>query len=287
MGNYSFTFDSDRALNVLGVPGRLTERTTRPGDERGELWFNQRWISERRPVSGYGAGAEIQAELRFDSLHYANRSNGFAITGEISTPTDRRRGDNSADGCIHDEIAAAFPELAPLIRFHLFDTGTNPMHGVANAVYLAGTRDCHGLDKGESKPIAGPDGIPHWELQACDVPPGGLSDTPTGEGYAGRDSVPLFILKTRHKGDAPPATVPTLRWVQSCRIGEGKARDLDSARRAAAWPEATDAELMQEPAALRAVLEARVPGLIAEFRAAMDSAGLAWSPAEFKAPAEL
>jgi hypothetical protein len=63
---------------------------------------------------------------------------------------------------------------------------------------------------------------------------------------------------------------------------EGKARDLDGARRAAVWPDATDAELMAEPAELRAALEARLPGLIDAFRADMAAAGLAWSPAELQ-----
>ena len=53
-------------------------------------------------------------------------------------------------------------------------------------------------------------------------------------------------------------------------------RDLDAARRAAIWPDATDEQLSAEPAELRASLEARLPALLAEFRAAMESCGFLW-----------
>lgn len=65
------------------------------------------------------------------------------------------------------------------------------------------------------------------------------------------------------------------------REGEGKERDLDAARRVAVWPDATDAELMQEPEELRAALVARLPGLIAAMRADIEAAGFVWSPADF------
>ncbi|WP_210235247.1 hypothetical protein, partial [Mesorhizobium sp. M2D.F.Ca.ET.206.01.1.1] len=55
-----------------------------------------------------------------------------------------------------------------------------------------------------------------------------------------------------------------------------KARDLDAARRAAIWPEASDAELSVEPEALKAALAARLPALIAEFRRDMETAGFLW-----------
>jgi hypothetical protein len=56
-------------------------------------------------------------------------------------------------------------------------------------------------------------------------------------------------------------------------IGNGKARELDAARRAAIWEDATDDELCQEPAKLKEMLEARLPKLLAEFRKRMESLG--------------
>lgn len=280
MGNYPFTFDSYRPLDVFGVPGRLVARTTKPGGEAGQLWTRQRWVSERRPVRGYGAGAEISAEIRFDD-DCNNGHNTFAITGEITTPASRRRGDIEAGGCIHDEIARAFPGLAPLIRWHLCSTD-GPMHYVANAVYMAGDRDHRGLRAGEQKPLVGPDGVGFWELVATSPSAAALKDNYPE--LAGVPGAPLYALKTSHKGDNPPAA-PGLAWRRQMLTGEGKARDLDAARRIAVWPEATDAELCQPRDVLKAALEARLPGLLAAFRADMEAAGLIWAPSEFPQPA--
>lgn len=50
----------------------------------------------------------------------------FSITGDIVTT----RGREIAGGCIHDDIAKHFPELAHLVRWHLFG-----MHYGANAAF--------------------------------------------------------------------------------------------------------------------------------------------------------
>lgn len=50
--------------------------------------------------------------------------------------------------------------------------------------------------------------------------------------------------------------------------------NLEFARSSAIWPEATDAELCQEPEALKAALLARLPELMARFRVAVESLGL-------------
>lgn len=56
--------------------------------------------------------------------------------------------------------------------------------------------------------------------------------------------------------------------------GVGKERDLDAARRAAIWPDATDEELMADD--LKERLEARLPALLTEFRAAVESLGFTY-----------
>lgn len=133
------TFDSDRAMSVLGVPGRLTHRTVKPG-QAPHLWFKQRWVSERRAIAGYPAGCTLQVEVRFDD-DCGNRHNSFAVTATVWNP--RRRDDIEAGGCLHDEVAEVFPELAPLIKWHLC-SADGPMHYVANTVYWAaqGNFDC-------------------------------------------------------------------------------------------------------------------------------------------------
>lgn len=300
------TFDSDKAMQVCGVDGRLTHRTTKPGQPSG-LWFKQRWISEARPIAGYADGATIRAEMRFDD-ELSNGHNSFAITAEVRVP---RRRDVEACGCLHEDIAQAFPELAGLIRWHLFDS-SGPMHYVANTVYHAGNRDHWGTVAGQPRSFEtfiqfGDNPIKHkpgrgfvkW-LESC-VPLHGerafdfevlrfdherrsssdhaFSPKYTFGGFADRWHECPF--------DDEESALDFLYALQLCaprfiktatEFGEGKARDLNAARSTAVWPEATDEQLCAEPDALKAALLARLPGLIAAFRADMESAGFIWSP---------
>lgn len=233
-------------LSIFGVNGTLSARIARP--DAANLFHQQKWKSESRPFSGYGKNALIRAEIRFDD-QCKNGKASFAITGEIYIPGRR---DVEACGCLHDEIAKAFPELAHLIRWHLFDYA-GPMHYAANAIYLAGDRDCHGGDSAK----------PCWILrdEKGELPPGAWSNS-----YHGAIA------------DAPPA--PALSWQPMERIGEGKERQLDTARSVAVWPDATDEQLIAEPDELRAMLEARLPALIENFRADVLATGLLWSPVD-------
>ena len=92
-----------------------------------------------RLISGWGNGAMIKAEIRLDD-ECKNGHDSFSITGEIYIP---KRRDCEACGCLHDEIAEKFPELAPFIRWHLTSTD-GPMHYLANAMYHAGF--CLGME---------------------------------------------------------------------------------------------------------------------------------------------
>jgi hypothetical protein len=117
------------------------------------------------------------------------------------------------------------------------------MHYEANTIYHAGDRDFHGLRLGESRQIRhGGDGKLGWKLEPI--------------------KAPQYV-------DGP--TCPA-----RCRIGEGKVRELALARSSAVWPDATDAELEQEPDALRAALRARLPRLLLRLRAAVEGAGFLW-----------
>lgn len=207
---------NETAHSVHGVPGRLTVA----GNAGAKTWIAQKWTSEDRPISGYRKGAVMRAQIRFDD-ECRNGHNSFSLTAEVRVPGAR---DIEAGGCMHDEIAKVFPELAPLALWHLVSTD-GPLHYLANTIYHAGNRDHRGLLAGEKQARAA---VLPWQIPV---------------------------------------------------IGEGKARELDFARSSACWPEATDAELSVKPAELRAVLEARLPALMAQFRAAIDGAGLAWEPA--------
>lgn len=137
------------------------------------------------------------------------------------------------------------------------------MHYAANTVYLAGDRDHNGLRKGEARQIInGKSKLPAWRLVAI-----------------GADGAEIELHKLEKYVNA--ATKPDcpygLEYRPWLREGEGKARDLDAARRVAIWPDATDAELSAEPDELRAALAARLPALLADFRAMIDASGFAWS----------
>jgi len=94
-----------------------------------------------------GPGFILVATVRHDD-QCGNGHNSFSITGEKYTPGYQRgepqlQHENgrymslSSCGCLHDEIASCFPQLADLIRWHLVSTD-GPLHYAANAIYWAG-----------------------------------------------------------------------------------------------------------------------------------------------------
>lgn len=263
--------DPTEPMSVLGVPGRLTHRTVHPTTKPG-CFFRQRWASLARPT---GRGTYLKVEIRFDD-ECGNGHNSFAITAEEKDPKVRRDGGIVACGCMHEEIARVFPELAPLIRWHLCSTD-GPMHYIANTLYLAGDRDHNGLRKGETRQRIGRDGAKLYELVA-DARPGARLKTSDPVGADG--TAPVYRLETLAAlpagEDQTRLVAPALLWRPLMTIGEGKARELVRARAVACWPEATDEQLCAEPAELRAMLEARLPALIEEFRSVVESIGFVW-----------
>lgn len=205
------------------------------------------------------------AKVRYDD-ECGNGHNTFAITGERyekyhhpgESTIEHKNGRKlwmSSCGCLHDEIAEHFPELAPLIKWHLCSSD-GPMHYLANTLYFADDRDHWGLRKGEfrqhtssGQQNGGVPGIPRWEVK--------LPKHSAAHVYASEKPAPII-----------------LEWTPSGVAGEGKARELDKARSAAIWPDATDEELTAP--GLKDRLEARLPTLMAEFRAAVESLGFTW-----------
>lgn len=304
----------ERAATMLGVPGRFFARTIGGNNYKPGTFTSQKWISERRRAPQYSDKAEMQVSVRFDD-GCRNGHNTFAITADVTEPSRvKGRRIDVAGGCLHDDIAKVFPELAPLIKWHL-TSSEGPMHYIANTVYLAGDRDHNGKRAGE--PWAFDDAIkfgdfpiiykvksreflkflqeiatwsPDGQAGAL-IPVAVAHENKPGDNYK-------FSPKYQFAGDAlrqwhecpfeseesaaqfasaflnfKPAfiRVPTL-W------SEGKERELDAARRAAVWPDATDAELSAPPDELKAALEKRHSQLMADFRSDMESAGFVWQP---------
>lgn len=208
----------------------------------------------------------IIAEVRFDD-ECGNGHNTFSITADIYD-SHPRRGESTiktpegktlwmcGGGCCHEEVAKHFPELAPLIKWHLTSTD-GPMHYVQNTIYLAGDRDCWGLKQGEFRQHTsrgpnqnnGIEGVPNWVLE-----------------------IPDRIKRDVYAMEKPEPVV--CEWKPYGRTGEGKERELEAARNAAVWPDATDEELTAP--GLKERLEARLPALMAEFKAAVESLGFTY-----------
>jgi hypothetical protein len=76
----------------------------------------------------------ITVTVRYDD-QCGNGHNSFGITAEI----DEWCGywTNDCGGCCHEHVAKHFPELTPLIKWHLTSTD-GPMHYLQNAKYWAG-----------------------------------------------------------------------------------------------------------------------------------------------------
>jgi hypothetical protein len=243
-----------------------------------------------------GERRSITATVRYDD-ECGNGHNSFAITGEIHGP----RGFESV-GCIHEEIAKHFPDLAPLIKWHLCSSD-GPLHYVANVVYHASNRDHWGLLKGEAS--ASPRHQKHVVMFGNspiehEVSPRlkkFIDETLAADGefvldrmthvmggkeyykyqFAGMDckwhECP-FDTESECRQWIDAVTGCELHWSSRPTLfGEGKERDLDAARSVGIWPDATDDELMQDRETLTAALQARLPGLLVEFRAAVESLG--------------
>lgn len=213
----------------------------------------------------------LVAKVRHDD-RCGNGHNTFAITAELYDRPHNPGGEpwlrhtENGDklflgscGCLHDEIAKHLPQLAQYIKWHLCSTD-GPLHYIENTTYHASDRDYNRLRKGETKPLlrGGKPGAFCWYLAAIDEQG---AEVPHGR-------LPSFV-------DAPekPTTVYRCEWRQHVIKGEGKARDLDAARDCAVWPDATDEQLSAPRVELEAALTARLPALMIEFRAVVESLG--------------
>lgn len=271
------TVREERAHEVRGVPGRLHNLIRHAKDQPNQRIRNQKWTSEKRDTGEDGERLVVQ--IRHDD-ELLNGHPSFAITGTIYS----RLGRDVGGGCCHDLIARVFPELEPLIKWHLCSTD-GPMYYIGNTTYLAGNKDCHGLYKGERlyrnelparndqhrqqldrKVTHGLD-IPahyefHEEYRRADP---GMED----DDDADRRWLPISMMdpNTDIEGFETKAMHPIHR------IGKGKDRELDAARRCAIWPEATDSQLCVPENELKQALMDRLPALLKEFRADIESIG--------------
>lgn len=286
--------------DIRGVPARFTPATK--GKAPGTFRAQTAVLSRAHPDDP--KNLTVTARLRFDD-ECGNGHNSFSITGEIRDRRERRDDGVVSCGCIHEDIGKAFPELSDLIQWHLCGSD-GPMHYVANTLYLAGDRDHRGKRAGEpyawqTAIVFGDNPIQHgvtnafWDFLKAAAPAFDLEVIRIDHDQKGKPGVYQFGPKFTFGGfgkrwhecpfDDESEAVNFLAALQRCNptftefptlYSEGKPRDLDADRRAAIWPDATDAELMEDREVLKAKLEARLPALIERFRAAMEGIGFLW-----------
>lgn len=142
-------------------------------------------------------------------------SPGFSVTGSIwekhgniSGAARKRNGrEQDTGGCVHDEILAAFPHLAPLVHVHLADQSGLPLHAKANGWYFYSG----GCSEYERKSIAAGKNYGYSRnletsdhdraARALHVPP---ADLPAGLDHEGFDAF-VDSLTERYVADAAAA----------------------------------------------------------------------------------
>lgn len=300
----------EKAHSINGVNGRLWV-VKNPGVRADGCFEVQKWVSESRPVSEYGAGGRMHVKITFDD-NCKNGYNSFSITATVTSNASRRRNDIEAGGCMHDEIARVFPELASLTQWHLFDT-RGPMHYPGNVLY-------HATNWADSRYAPG---TPcQWETRAR------FGNFPITFAFSKRFREYLIAriehtrttLKTNpaHVAKFEPVAVPYVKkagetydfgpyytvtgddckeWHEApfkslheaqefCNAlntyeltfekvptayAKEKPRNLDAARVCANWPEATDEQLCAPREELEKALIERLPALMERFRAAVEN----------------
>lgn len=245
----------------VGILGKNETNTA-----NGRIWdtMENKLATLRREtietVDDAGKAVRIVCEYGFDGAFAARHRQlpHLSVTVRQYFRTDAGIWRDDVSGACHDIVRRYLPHLADLCTFHLC-TSAGPMHYAEDAAFLAGTADHWGLERGEFRQHVDAQGRPAW----CLVVVGAEED-----GSAAVHD----LAREVHYGEKPEEP-RRLVWVPYGRTGKGKARDLDAARVCACWPDATDAELSAPPAELRATLEARLPALLARFRAVCAAAG--------------
>lgn len=261
-------------------------------------WTKKTW--SKKIVQGGRNLGKITVSARFND-ECRNGHDTFAITGEILN----NQGEEVAGGCIHDEITEHFPELAGVIKWHLCSTD-GPLHYLANTLYLAGDKDCNGRQKGEvarQKKVLLFENVPITHELGQDFL-GWLDSVKDG---GSNKYAPYALESVHHPEEGKPGKYQfkpnytfneyPKKWHQcpfksateaheyasaltECKWkveevatdwAEGKERELDLARRAAAWPEATDEQLCDPN--LKDLLVARLPKLLENFESDLRKLG--------------
>lgn len=184
----------------------------------------------------------IAVTVRHDD-QCGNGHNTFSVTADIRIERDSRWAEYSGGMC-HEAVAKHFPEIAPYLKWHLTSTD-GPMHYLANAEY-------HALQHGPTHA---------WVYYTGPSDPLNIGER--GERLIGYVKAEVAVKAERH---------PDYRVEWDMKTT--KERNLAYARSSAVWPDATDEDLTAP--GLRERLLNRLPALMAEFKAAVESFGMTY-----------
>jgi len=204
-----------------------------------------------------GQDFRLIVTLRYDD-ECGNGHNSFGMTGSLCEKTKFGKWKNIAGGCMHEEIVKRAPEFAKYEKWHLCSSD-GPLHYVANTTFHAGDRDCHGGVEGEVSAYEYGVGLPNSNTLL-------IYDWLNPDGKVFMTTKVLAEKMVEQIEGSRLLKIPSL-------IHEGKEPDFKAARSCAIWPEATDEELSAEKNVLTEKLLARLPALMVDFKAAMESIG--------------
>lgn len=297
---------------LCGIPGTLTVVPWGKGG-RGlpGLFMHQKWVSDRRVRTVDGEKILMHAEVRFDD-NCKNGHNSFSVTGHGWYNEFKSR-DWDFGGCCHDMIEKIFPELKHLIKWHFMSSDSpmhyvaNTVYHASNLLNgKAAGEPC----SWENRLQFG--GFPitfkletaflTWLVAALKHRATTPSSNPyrpkfdvvevayakkAGESY---DYSPNYSFDQyadtwykapfKNKRDAEEFREALLVYERDVEVvsivtaySPGKERDFKAARSCGIWPEATDEQLSLPADELTKLLEARLPKMVEEFKAAIASTG--------------
>lgn len=248
-----------------------------------------------KKIKYYGEDSYISPVIRYDD-ECGNGHNTFAITATIRN----RYGVWLAGGCLHDEIAEAYPEYAHLIKWHLCSSD-GPLYYVENTLYHASDSTSLKYKAGEpnkwNKVLKFKNSnithefdsgfIEFLELnKTCkDFKVVEIQHRPT-EDYQYNPHYTFehyhniewwqCPFKTKEKAEEYAKELNTKKWtIKKIVTGyqESKERNFDAARASAIWFDATDEELSLDSKELKKLLLKRLPKLMKEFKKDIEKLG--------------
>lgn len=250
-------------------------------------------------------GSRLRVTMQYDD-ECGNNHNTFSITSSWWETAPAYNKEPDYGGCNHYMIEKYAPELAKYIKYHGC-TSEGPLYYPGNVTYTAGNRDYnnHALgDISERKHGIRFNGsiITHFissklwtylktliengetnfrvkTIKHVNKPDDRYEYTPN---YSVNDFTDVwhecpFKQITEANEMCQALSSEPIEFVNlPVAYSKGKAREFDAARYHAIWPEATDEQLSLPKAELEKLLEARLPALMQEFKAAMEELGFTY-----------